>query len=367
MIQGDGSDDPQFLYRNGGLNMKLLRAAEILIEKIKKDYKDDIAVVVVMGSYIYNETHSRSDLDMYYVPKSERGKNLGKVFIIDGIGFDFWPISWERLEGIANHDEKITSIVTEGRVIYCSSEEDLARFNQLKEKGLDTSDRGKFIRKAQEKFNETYKAYFKMVNAENLSEVRIYAMEIIFSVTYAIALLNRTTVKRGRGKLKKEIMDMSLVPKDFSALYDTVFVSGDIIEIKNAYRQLMCNTEDLISNEQNRIKEHVSFADKLDGFYEELINFYNKIIHACEIGDTYTALFAAVEITHEVEAVFSGTGVSSKQLPDIVGAFDLVNMKGFLEAVHEHQKQLVELLQNNSVKLRVLQDFEELEQYMQSL
>lgn len=340
--------------------MKLLRAAEILIEKVEKDYKDDIAVVVVMGSYIYNETHSRSDLDMYYVPKTERGKNLGKVFIIDGIGFDFWPITWERLEGIANHDEKITSIVTEGRVMYYGTEEDLARFNQLKEKGLDTSDRGKFIRKAQEKFNEAYKAYFKLLNAENLSEVRIYAMEIIFTLTYAIALLNRTTVKRGRGKLKKEIMDMCLVPKDFSALYDTVFVSSDIAEIKNAYRQLMCNTEDLISNEQTSIKEHVSFADNLNGFYEELINFYNKINHACEIGDTYTALFAAVEITHEVEAAFSGTGVSSKQLPDIVGAVDPVNMKGFLEAVHEHQKLLVELLQNNGVKLRVLQDFKDL-------
>lgn len=347
--------------------MELLRAADILIEKIKKDYKDDIACVVIMGSYIYNDTHSKSDLDMYYVPKTERGKNLCKVFIIDGVGFDFWPISWERLERIANHDERITSIITEGRVLYYGSDEDLERFNQLKYKALDVSDKGRFIRKAQEQLDQTYKSYFKLLNAENLSEVRLYAMGIIFSLTYAIALLNRTTVKRGRGKLKKEIMDMPLVPKDFPSLYDTVFVSSDIAEIKNAYGQLISNMEELILNEQAKEMEPVSFADKLDGYYEEMINFYNKIYRACEIGDTYTALFAAVELTHEFEDAFSGTGVSPKQLPDIVGAFDPENTERFLELVHEHESQLVELFRSKDIKIRVFRDFEELEEYMKLL
>jgi hypothetical protein len=94
--------------------MNVMRAAELLIEKISKDYKDDIALVVIMGSYIYGETHSRSDLDMFFVPNTERGYNLGFTFIIDGIGFDYWPISWERLEHIANFDERITSIITAG-------------------------------------------------------------------------------------------------------------------------------------------------------------------------------------------------------------------------------------------------------------
>jgi hypothetical protein len=347
--------------------MELLRAADILIEKIKKDYIDDVAFVIIMGSYIYNDTHSKSDLDMYYIPKTERGKNLGKVFIIEGVGFDFWPISWERLEQIANHDEKITSIITEGKILYYSSDEDLERFNQLKSKALDVSDKHRFIHKAQEKLEQTYKNYLKLLNAENLSEVRMHAMGIIFSLTYAIALLNRTTVKRGRGKLKKEIMDMPLVPKDFSSLYDTIFVSSDIAEIKNAYGHLINSTEELILNEQIKEMEAVSFADKLDGYYEEMINFYNKIYHACEIGDTYCALFAAVELTYEFEDAFWGTGVSPKQLPDIVGAFDPKNTECFLELVHEHQAQVVELLQNNGIEIRVFRDFEELEKYMELL
>lgn len=81
--------------------MEPIKAAQILIEKIKQDYLEDIAVVVVMGSYIYNDTHRKSDLDMYFVPKTERGKNLGKVFIIDGVGYDFWPIHWHGSIGQA--------------------------------------------------------------------------------------------------------------------------------------------------------------------------------------------------------------------------------------------------------------------------
>ena len=347
--------------------MELLRAADILIEKIKKDYKDDIAVVVIMGSYIYNATHSKSDLDMYYVPKTERGYNLAKVFIIDGIGFDLWPISWERMERIANHDERITSIITEGRVIYYGSEEDFDRFNELKAKGLDVSDKEKFIRKAEEQLDRAYKTYFKLLKAENISEARMHAMGIIFSLTYGLALLNRDTVKRGRGKLKKEIMSMALVPKDFPVLYDTVFTNNNVEEINEAYGKLISNTEELIKEARNKEMKLDSFKDKLTGFYEELINFYNKIHHACEIGDTYTALFAAVEITYEIDEFFNGTEVSSKQLPDIVGAYDAKNTEGFLKVVDEHQKKLVELLQGKGVEICEFRDFEEFEEYLSKI
>ncbi len=53
--------------------MKPIYAVELLIEKIKRDYRDDVALVVIMGSTIYADTHSRSDIDMYFVPKTEAG------------------------------------------------------------------------------------------------------------------------------------------------------------------------------------------------------------------------------------------------------------------------------------------------------
>lgn len=347
--------------------MELIRAAEILIEKIKKDYKDDIALVVVMGSYIYGETHSRSDLDMFYVPKTDRGKNLGFTFILDGIGFDYWAISWERLERIANCEEKTTSIITEGRVLYCASEGDMERFDELKRKALDTTDRRRFVSKAIEKIDEAYEDCFGLLKAQNLADARMCAIGIIYTVTYALALLNRITVKRGRGKLKQEIMDMPLVPADFSELYDVIFVSTDIDLIRDSYGKLIENTKALILSEQEKVSEPIAFSEALNGFYEELINLYNKIYHACEIGDAYCALFACVELTYEIAQVLVGTGVSPKQLPDIVGAFDPSNLELFAASVHDHQTEFVELLTTQGVKIRRFDSFDELEETMNLL
>lgn len=345
--------------------MNVITAAELLIDKIKKDYKDDIALVVIMGSYIYGETHSRSDLDMYYVPKTKRGRDLGFTFIIDNIGFDYWPISWERLERIASHDERITSIITEGKILYYSSEEDIEKFNQIKQKALDTSDRKKFIQKASDKLDEVYKHYFKLINSKTFAECRIHAINIIFSLTYAISLLNGDTIKRGRKKLKQEILNMPLVPNNFSELYDTVFISNDINQIKASYEKLISNTEILILKE--KIDEPISFKENLKGFYEELINFYNKIYHACEINDSVTALFASVEITHEIEQILKGTNVSIKELPDLVGAYNPNNLESFALMAKNHQTKFVQLLANNGVQIKEFNNFDELKDHLDTL
>lgn len=343
--------------------MELMRAADILIEKIEKDYKNDIALVVMMGSNIYNDTHSRSDLDMYFVINTPRGSELGMTFIIDGIGFDFWPISWTRLEKIANHEERITSIITEGRIIYYSSEEDLKKFQDLREKALDVSDGKKFIEKSRKVFDQVYKKYFMMETKEKLFEVRRLGLGIIYLLAWSLALLNRTTIKRGRGKLKTEILNMVLSPDNFENEYDLIFDSNNIYEVKKSIHNLIINTENLISREETKIRETFNFKDQLNGFYEELINNYNKIYHACEAGDHVTVLFAASEIEQEIEDAFSGTGVSIDDLTKLVDKFNKDDLYNFIKTAELHQKSFEDLLKNKGVEIRIFKDFEELEEY----
>ncbi|MHB1453653.1 MAG: hypothetical protein ACYCYM_06850 [Saccharofermentanales bacterium] len=347
--------------------MNVIHAAEILIEKIKKDYQDDIALLVVMGSYIYSEMHSRSDLDLYFVPKTERGNNLGFTFIIDDIGFDFWPISWDRLERIADFDEKITAIITEGKVLYYSSEADLMRFNELKSKALDISDRTRLINKASRKLDEVYKDYWHLSNSYTISSCRKYAVHIIYTITYALSLLNGIPIKRGRAKLKQEILDMPLHPEGFFALYDVAFTTSDVDTLKSTYCQLIRNTEALISGRNEKVQKPVPFRDALHEFYEELVNSYNKIYHACENNDAVTALLASVELTHEIEQAFKNTGVSPAQLPDLIGTFDPENFEGFEIAAQNHQAELVLLLSKKGVAIRRFKDFDELEEYLDIL
>ncbi len=352
----------------GDMDMEAMRAAELLIDKIKRDYSDDISFVLLMGSYLYRETHEKSDVDLFYCAKTKRGEQLAEVFIIDGVGFDFWCIPWERLERIANHEERITAVLTEGKLLYYGSEDDLARFQRLRDQALDTRDHDKFRRRAREELGRTYPAYFALQNAETLSQARYRAFGVLFPLTYSIALLNRATVKRGRGKLKGEILAMPLVPKDFSALYDVVFESQNRQEIQTAMARLIRNTERLLEAEHRLTDDTpVPLRQRAQGLYEEMINFYNKIEHGCAVGDLQTALFAAVELTDEWADAFGGSEVAIDELPDIVGAFDPQRPDRFLAAVREHQVKLLRILREHDVPIREYADFEALRRHLDTL
>ena len=110
----------------------LMKLTEILIAKIRRDYKADVSIVHVHGSYAYGDTHDLSDLDIYFVPKTRCGVDLGCTFILDGIGCDFWALSWDRLERIAAHSERTASIVTDGKVLYYGSEEEASGLTNWK-------------------------------------------------------------------------------------------------------------------------------------------------------------------------------------------------------------------------------------------
>ncbi len=73
-----------------------------------------------------------SDIDFYFVPKTGRGYELGLQFILDGIGYDLWPVSWERLAKISNLEEQIASILMDGVVLFASSEDDLLKLEDLR-------------------------------------------------------------------------------------------------------------------------------------------------------------------------------------------------------------------------------------------
>lgn len=347
--------------------MKPIKAAELLIEKIKRDYSNDISLLAIMGSTIYNDTHERSDLDMFFVPKTERGFNLEFTFIIDGIGYDFWVISWERLERIANHGERIISIITEGKVLYCASNEDMERWNSLKRKALDVSDRLRLIDLAGEQLDSACVDMVQLRNARTLSEARYQAIGVIYKLGQAISLLNGVSIKRGRGKLKAEILAMPVVPECFEELYDTAFFCNDKDKIILSFASLMENTGKLIEGERHKYTPRKSFKDNWSRLYEELLNAYNKIAHACEINNPVTVLFASVELTYEIEQVTKYTGVTLDSLPDLIEAYDPNNLTKIYKLAKVHQEALENLLDRQDVSVRRFCDFKELEKYLEGI
>lgn len=341
--------------------MDLIEIAESLINKIKKDYDGDVSLVHVHGSYFYNDIHNLSDLDLYFVPKTERGYNLGQTFILNGIGCDYWALSWERLERIASHEEKIVSIITDGKILYYHSEEDLERFNQLKEKANKFNDKDKFINSAKEIMKNVYEKYFKIIMCDNITEIRKVIIGIIYDISFVLAQINGIPIKRGRKYLKKEIMSMEIIPMNFEPIYEKLFVENDILKTKEILYTLITSTEGLLDN-----KGKSTFYDNFNGFYEEMIQSYNKIYHACEIGDIYTPLFASVELSTEIEELFIKSNCSYK-LPDMVGAYDPNNLEKIEKAARKHQEEFVNILKENGIKIKSFGNINELNRFLDKI
>ena len=346
---------------SGGKILELIEVAECLVDKIKKDYDGDVSLVHIHGSYFYNDTHDLSDLDLYFVPKTERGYSLSHTFILNGIGYDYFALSWDRLERIANHNEKLESIITDGEVLYYHSQDDLIRFNKLKEKAGNIIAREKLIDNGKEIMKEIHKEYFNIVYSNDISEIRKAVIVIINKASFLLTLINSTPIKRGRKHLKSEILSMKIIPEDFENTYNRFFTETDISAIRELLFGFICNIEKLLPH-----KVSGTFYDNFKGFYEEMIQSYNKIYHACDIGDIYTPLYTSVELTEEIEELFERSNCSFT-LPDIIGSYDPQNLEKIRETAKKHQEEFVKILKDNGIRIRSFNGIDELKQFLEKL
>ena len=102
-----------------------------LRERAAGAFAGELSLVVSYGSHWNGTAGPLSDVDCYFVPKTERGLAFGCQFVLQGVGYDIFPMSWERLRGIARLEESLTRLVGDAQVLYCGDQGDLERFQAL--------------------------------------------------------------------------------------------------------------------------------------------------------------------------------------------------------------------------------------------
>lgn len=330
--------------------MELIKVAETFIEKIKKDYPNDISIVALCGSYVYNDIHDKSDLDFYFIPKTERGYEIAKTFLVDGISFDFWGLSWDRATSMANYNEENVSIIVGSQVVYYSSEEDLDRFQQLQRFGAQIS-KSEFRKKAIVELEKSYSIYMDMLTGrDDLHSVKLKSVQILRTLSYSISLLNCTFVRRGWGKLLSEINSMTLVPDEFSFIYESILNSSDCDELISKSQEMIINTKALIDSQAEK-SIVADFRKVFNGFYEEEKSYYNKIIHACEIRDYQTVVLATAALENIIIKFLNKTGISYNGFPRLLTSINKENLIEFINILNLHEKCFIDLLISKNVSI----------------
>ncbi len=327
---------------------KIIKA---LLSKINSKYKNDIAVVVCYGSYITGNAYQKSDLDFFFIPKTEKGYEMNMQFIINDIGYDFWPLSWERAERIASFKENNTSIIAEGVVVYYNQPSDLNKFNLLKQKISELTKNDKnntLINRAQELITEAKAKYFNMNNmSKGYKEVDSYCSHILNLLANIVALLNSSYIKKGVYNINNEFKNFTVLPDDFLHNFNSAVRTKSIENKKELTKRMILQFDELLKAKQLQPKVAIT-EEKFRGFYEEIKSNYNKLRHACDNKDYVKAYFTAHLIEQEVHSML-GDVYNNYNFPYLIKAFKDNDLEKIKSLTNQHEDKLINLLKNYNI------------------
>jgi len=337
------------------------RIAEWIKNKAQTEYADDIALVVIYGSYVNGTANHLSDIDCYYIPKTERAYQFSSCFIIDGVGYDVFPIPWERVENIANLNDNLLPLVGDAQILYCSSDEDLQRFRAYQEKQKSNLANDEYVRGiAESRCAFAGSLCAQMMAGGSACDIRKMAGYAAMFLADAVALYNHDYYHYG---LKKQYEDLCnrfpSVPLEIIAGYRAVVTADNdtIIDITLKLYRDVCGYIGISADipdytPQEEGERYNPDAAALAELYQEIISTFNKIYVCCESGNYVLAFLSAVCLQHDLD---DATGLTF----DLLSDFSYTQLDSLAEKTHRIEAELVGHILAGGAKIKKFDYFEE--------
>ncbi len=378
------------------------KVVDWIVHKAKTEYADDISLVLIYGSHINGTANSKSDVDCYYIPKTERGYGLGVGFIIEGVGYDLFPMSWERVIGIADLQECLLPLVGDVQVIYYGDLCDLERFKDIQSRLQSNLSNDEYVKKiAKKRCEDAYQMCAQMKLSDCFSEVRKIAGSVIMTLADAVAIYNHDYyhfgLKRQYEDLEKnfpdvpqniaagyrqvvaslnkddvaksamglfedacDYMKISIVPQADSASNNDVapneIVASNKVAVPN---EVVASNKAAVSNEdvasyKAAVPEDVN-AYLLARLYEEICSTFNKIYVCCENGDYILAYLSAVCLQRDLD------DAREAGCPpyDLLGYFNYAELAEFAKRTRIIENDFVQLIHSHGGHIKTFSSFEQ--------
>ncbi len=333
---------------------------EWAINKIQTEYKEDVALLIgqVGGGKI--PTDEQNMVFDFFVPATEHGNQLARTFIIEDMGYDLYPISWERLEGIANIEEpRMIFAFAKGEVIYARSQEEKLRFENLKaEMLLKLQDKSFHMPKSLE-FLETAQEIFQtMLFEDSLCSIRKAAGGVCSYLMNAIAMVNGTYLESGYMNLTNDLHKMKEYPNDFEKIFHEILSADKIEYIRENVHALISITRSFLMEKIPPVEKEAFTPnfDDLAMWYQEMRYTFRRISYFTEIQSAEDSYLLGCYLQIEFDAIQEDFNLEKM---DLLSSFDKNNLKAFAKRAEEIEAYLVKTLKDNHVHQNRYSSYEE--------
>lgn len=276
------------------LKQKNKELIDIVIQKVQKEYQNDIDLIGVCGSFFTGDFHEKSDLDLLVVLNNEKGWGFSSCFILEGVGYDLYGSPWTKLEKMASFDHTFVSHVIDVDIVYCREPECRERFKELRQKALNIINSPmttKLLEKSKKQLDDAILTYGKMMLEDEIGAVRKYSGDIIYNLNNTICFLNHSYFKLGVKHHLEEMLAMERVPKHLEEYFNDVIHAASVTRIKEAAAKLVKTVKEFYDEiAEETLEKAVPTKDNLEGTYEEIwSNWKNKIKYAAANKNTLLA------------------------------------------------------------------------------
>ncbi|MEK4664485.1 nucleotidyltransferase domain-containing protein [Priestia sp. FSL H7-0729] len=332
------------------IKKKLLDRNELLInmviERVKRDFIDDIAIIGLTGSFSSGDYHEKSDLDLIIINNTEKGWEISKCFILDDVGYDIYCTPWDsRIQEQSILESPNVSSLTELKILYYAKPEDLEKLNDFRQKALDelANPVGEAcLGRAKKWIDLAKQAYSDTMLGEDIGSVRHASADVLYNLVNALVNMNNTCIKRGIKRYLEEIRSFRYVPDDLDSLYMSIIEAHTIEDIRiTSFNMLNSVTKLYNTMCDNFIIKSAPTYDNLRGTYEELwCNYRNKILNSVMTNDASYVFLSVYGAQGYLDEMSRENGTKKFDMMQYFDASNLPVMKEkFLEVMDEYLEE----------------------------
>lgn len=341
-------------------NQKII---DMVIERAKRDFPDDISLIGLTGSFGTGDFHERSDLDLIIVNETERGWKICRCFILGDVGYDVYCTPWSpRLEAQSRLESPMLGCLLDMEILYCARPEAMEKLEALRRRALDELAKGfgpDCVARARKRVDEAKRRYAELALAQDLCDARFAAGKMLLSLVDAIVQLNDDYIRRGVKRYKEELSGYDRVPPSFFQRWEALVAAKGMSELRDAALSLLACVDGYCAEIDASVSPspHPT-RESLRGTYEELwCNCRNKILNATQSGDTSYAFLAGIGAQDFLDEMSRDKGTTRIKL---MQAFEADDLEAFASAFLAAMDKYLEEYKKVSLEVERYESLDEL-------